>query len=247
MSPHAAALLLAALGVGLLGPHGTLPPERSAGPQCDGTVPRPGPANSAGARLGSALAAWVAIGLLLGGWPGVVLGAAAGVGVSRVLRRLEPAAIGRLRARRSAELPVVLDLLATCLRTGTPLVAAFEIVASALPGALAEDLRVAAALQRLGATPAAAWADYVDDPVLAPVADAVARSAESGSRLADSFERLAADNRTDLALDGESRAHRAGVLAMAPLGLCFLPAFVCLGVVPLVLSIATTVLASTSP
>jgi hypothetical protein len=29
---------------------------------------------------------------------------------------------------------------------------------------------------------------------------------------------------------------------MAPLGLCFLPAFVCLGIVPVVLSLATEVL-----
>ena len=31
---------------------------------------------------------------------------------------------------------------------------------------------------------------------------------------------------------------RAGVLAAAPLGLCFLPSFVCLGIVPIVVGIA---------
>jgi pilus assembly protein TadC len=35
---------------------------------------------------------------------------------------------------------------------------------------------------------------------------------------------------------------RAGVRVLAPLGLCFLPAFVCLGVVPLVIGIAGDVL-----
>jgi hypothetical protein len=34
---------------------------------------------------------------------------------------------------------------------------------------------------------------------------------------------------------------RAGVWVLAPLGLCFLPAFLCLGVVPLVLGIAADV------
>jgi pilus assembly protein TadC len=197
---------------------------------------------SAVARLGAGLSAGIAIALLLGGWLGIVLGCGAGVCVERILVRMEPAAAARQRARRAAELPVTLDLLAVCLRAGTPLVAAFEIVAAALPGALADDLRVVAALQRLGATPAAAWSDYAHDPVLALTAAAVARSAESGSRLAESFERLAADRRTELAVDGDARARRAGVLAMAPLGLCFLPAFVCLGIVPLVLSIAATVL-----
>ena len=238
----ASILVLAALGLVLLGPHRTgqspLANSRRAGTATTG----PHAGIPTGARLGAALAAWLSIAIVLGGWPGIVLGGVTGVGAERVLRRLEPAAVTRRRARRAADLPVALDLLGVCLRAGTPLVAAFEIVSSALQGPLAEDLRVVAAMQRLGASTAAAWADYADDPVLAPTAAAVARSAESGSRLAESFERLAADRRAELVLDGESRARRAGVLAMAPLGLCFLPAFVCLGIVPLVLSIATRVL-----
>jgi pilus assembly protein TadC len=243
------ALVLTALGLGLLGPHRTrrLPPTGQPTGQPTGrAAPAPGAGLSAGARVGATLSAGVAIALVLSGWPGILLGAMAGVCADRVLRRVEPAAVARHRAVRAVELPVTLDLLAVCLRAGTPLVAAFEIVASALPTALAEDLRVVAALQRLGATPAAAWSDYAHDPVLGPTAAAVARSAESGSRLAEAFERLAADRRTELALEGEARARRAGVLAMAPLGLLFLPAFVCLGIVPLVLSIAATVLGGVS-
>jgi pilus assembly protein TadC len=83
-----------------------------------------------------------------------------------------------------------------------------------------------------------------NDADLAPVARAVARSAESGSRLAAAFDRLAADRRAALASGGLSRARSAGVIAMAPLGLCFLPAFVCLGIVPIVLSLFGTVLPS---
>jgi Flp pilus assembly protein TadB len=271
-----AALLLAAAGLGLLGPGRTSSRFRlraeSGGPSTSGRQSRGGawspgsgpidraalagaesraqaiPAlagvRSAVVRLGSALAGWLTVAMLLGGWSGVVLGGVAGVCVERVLHRMEPVAMARRRARRAAELPVALDLLAVCLRAGTPLVTAFDAVASALPDALADDLRRVAALQRLGATAAAAWADHATDPVLRPVAEAVARSAESGSRLADSFERLAAECRVELAIDGEARARRAGVLAMAPLGLCFLPAFVCLGVIPLVLSITTTVFGS---
>jgi pilus assembly protein TadC len=41
--------------------------------------------------------------------------------------------------------------------------------------------------------------------------------------------------------DVEAAVRRAGVWVLAPLGLCFLPAFVCLGVVPLVLGIAADV------
>jgi pilus assembly protein TadC len=49
---------------------------------------------------------------------------------------------------------------------------------------------------------------------------------------------LAEDSRSAARAATETAVRRAGVWVLAPLGLCFLPAFVCLGVVPLVLGIA---------
>jgi pilus assembly protein TadC len=184
----------------------------------------------------------IAVALIVGGVFGLGLGSAVAVGADRLVRRLEPARDRRRREGREAELPLVLDLVSVCLQAGMPLVAALETVAAALPGPYSDDLRVVAGLQRLGAAPAAAWAEFAADPDLAPVARAVGRSAESGSRLAAAFDRLAADRRAALASTGLARARTAGVVAMAPLGLCFLPAFVCLGIVPIVLSLAGEVL-----
>ena len=184
----------------------------------------------------------LAVVLVVGGPVGVVAGALTVLGTERAVRALEPAEVRRRREQRAAELPLVLDLLAVCLRSGTPLVAALETVAGALPGPFSGDLALVAGLQRLGCGAAAAWADLADDPDLGPVGRAVSRSAESGARLAAAFERLAADRRSALAAAGEARARKAGVTAMAPLGLCFLPAFVSLGIVPIVLSLATEVL-----
>lgn len=185
----------------------------------------------------TAAAVGLAAALVAGGVGGIVVGGLAAVAIDRILRRLEPAAVRRQREFRVAELPLTLDLLGVCLRAGLPLVAALETVTDAVPGPLSDELRVVAGLQRLGATPAAAWAELADDPALAPVARVVARSAESGSRLADAFERLAADGRAARTAAGLARARTAGVAAMAPLGVCFLPAFVCLSVVPIVLSL----------
>jgi pilus assembly protein TadC len=119
-----------------------------------------------------------------------------------------------------------------------------ETVAAALPGPLAVDLTATARLQRLGADPVAAWADYERDPVLAPVVRLVRRSAGSGSRLAAAFERLADERRADAISGGERRAARAAVLATIPLGVCYLPAFVCLGVIPLAVSLLEATAAS---
>jgi pilus assembly protein TadC len=195
----------------------------------------------AAARL-SSVALGVAVALVIGGVPGLVAGLAAAAGANRGLRKLEPAEARKARESRAEELPLVLDLLGVCLQAGMPLVAALETVAQARPGPFSRDLAVVAGLQRLGSTPADAWAELVGDPELSGVARAVARSAESGSRLAAAFERMAAERRSSLAAEAEARAQRAGVTAMAPLGLCFLPAFVSLGVVPIVLALAQEVL-----
>lgn len=230
------ALLLLAVGVAVSGGVGarsrrqlrSLRPPPARPPR---TVGRP--AAVVLAALGAAV--------LLGGAAGVLGAVLAGAAAHRGLRKLEPAANRRLRRRRAAQLPIALDLLAVCLRAGAPLVTALAVVADALTGPLAADLAVVGGLQQLGAAPAAAWSRYEKDPVLAPVVRSVYRSARSGSALAAAFERLAAERRVAALADGESLARRAGVLAVAPLGGCFLPAFVCLGILPLVLSIAGTV------
>ena len=233
-----AALVLGCLGLAaaIAGPGGR---RVGSGSVAAGKArPRRRPTSS---RLAAA-ALGLAVALVVGGPMGPVAGAAAFLAAERAVRSMEPAQARRRKQQRAAELPLVLDLLAVCLRAGTPLVIALETVATALPGPFSSDLTLVAGLQRLGCGAAAAWADLADDPDLGPVARAVGRSAESGARLAAAFERLAEDRRAALAAAGEARARRAGVIAMAPLGLCFLPAFVSLGIVPIVLSLAEEVL-----
>lgn len=154
--------------------------------------------------------------------------------------------IGRLGAGRPRQadptLPLTLDLLAAALRSGRPLSVALQLAAPAAGPASAAALARVAGLLELGADPAAAWA-LVDVPALLPVAVAGRRSADSGARLAHGLEQLAADLRIQARSAAEERAQRAGVLGMLPLGLCFLPAFICIGVVPVVVGIAGSALA----
>jgi Flp pilus assembly protein TadB len=140
-----------------------------------------------------------------------------------------------------SNLPLVLDLIAVALRAGQPLDRAL-LAAAPAGGASSRPLVTVARLLTLGADPADAWTAVSDDAALAPVATAARRSAHSGIRVAAAFENLAADLRARAAEAGRSRAHRAGVLAAAPLGLCFLPAFVALAIVPALVGLAATVL-----
>jgi len=135
-------------------------------------------------------------------------------------------------------LPLVLDLTAAALRAGRPLADALSLGAAAGAPATAEQLRRVAGLCRLGADPVQAWAAMPAGGALAAVAPVAVRSAASGSKLAAAFERLAGDLRAQRAADAAARAHRAGVAALAPLAACFLPSFVCVGVVPVVVGVA---------
>lgn len=140
-------------------------------------------------------------------------------------------------ARPPDSLPLTLDLAAAALRAGRPLGVALRVAARDADDSRPRMLDQVAVLLQLGADPAEAWEVVGDDPDLAAVARAACRSATSGVRLAPAFEDLAAELRRSRAAAAEARAARAGVWAIAPLGLCFLPAFVCLGVVPVVLGI----------
>jgi pilus assembly protein TadC len=178
-------------------------------------------------------AAGCAVGLLVGGATGAVLAVGTGLVADRLLRRQAGPDPGAALER---DLPVAGDLLAVCLAAGMPVGSAVAAVADAVPDPLAGALRAVAGLYRVGAEPRRAWADAPEE--LAPLGRVLVRAGESGSAAGPALRALSADARAASRAGIERDVRRAGVWVLAPLGLCFLPAFVCLGVVPLVLGIA---------
>ena len=189
-------------------------------------------------RWAEAAAAGAVVLLLLGGGlVAALVGCGTAVALERLLRRSGAGVDDG--AQLSLDLPVACDLLAVCLTAGTPVGAALAAVGNALPGPLGERLAEVGALYRLGAAPRRAWTGA--PAPLDALARTVVRAGESGSAAVPALQRLAADLRTSDRSETEAAVRRAGVWVLAPLGLCFLPAFVCLGVVPLVLGIAADV------
>jgi pilus assembly protein TadC len=162
---------------------------------------------------------------------------------SRATRRGSRRLRSGLAPNELAWLPLVLDLVAAGLMAGQPLDIALDGAAPTRLPVLGEQLRQVAAMLRLGATAAQSWALIEVEPRLQPIAQAAIRSAASGTRLAASFTELAVQLRADAHATGRARAQRAGSWVVAPLGLCFLPAFVCLGIVPVVIAIAMSLAA----
>ncbi|GHE12136.1 type II secretion system F family protein [Klenkia taihuensis] len=168
----------------------------------------------------------------------LLLAAGVAVGVERSARRGDGAPDDGARLR--ADLPVACDLLAVCLAAGTPVGGALGSVGEALGGPLGAVLGGVAGRLRLGAAPREAWAGVPDD--VAPLARVVVRAGETGSSVVPALQALAVDRRAGERAATAAAVQRAGVAVLAPLGACFLPAFLCLGVVPLVLGVAADVL-----
>lgn len=169
------------------------------------------------------------------GWPaGPVLGLAVAVAIWWFLRR----------ARRPPEadpmtVAATWDLLAACLRAGLPVPTAITAVAGELPPTAAQALRSSADLLSLGANPHTAWSPATNCPDTAALARGARRAAQSGTALADLVTDQAAKVRANATDMAEATAERAGVLITVPLGLCFLPAFVCLGIAPVIAGLAS--------
>jgi pilus assembly protein TadC len=140
-----------------------------------------------------------------------------------------------------------LDIFAVCLLAGMAVPAAARAAARCAPPALAATLRRAADLLTLGAEPARAWAvppDATIDEQGRALVRMARRSGASGTALAAGVAELAGTARQDARHAAAAAAERAAVVIAGPLGLCFLPAFICLGVVPMVAGLAADVFGS---
>ncbi|MEU3299405.1 type II secretion system F family protein [Streptomyces sp. NPDC006678] len=180
---------------------------------------------------------------LAGGIAGCLLGLAGAYG----LRRWQQ---GRARDREaggsadgaSRQLPLAAELLAACVSAGAGPREAAEAVGQSMGGPVGERLAQAAAELRLGSEPARAWGRFGEIPGAEGLARCLERAASSGAPAAEPVSRLAAGLRAERARAAASRAQRAQVLITAPVGLCFLPAFLAIGVAPVVIGLAAGLL-----
>ncbi|GAA0510294.1 hypothetical protein GCM10011581_00140 [Saccharopolyspora subtropica] len=126
------------------------------------------------------------------------------------------------------------DLLAAGMRAGLPVPVVVRAVAEELTGGARRALREVADHLALGSDAATGWEPALRNPDTAELARAARRTARTGSALAGVAADIADRARAAVADQAEARAQRASVWISAPLGLCFLPAFLCLGVLPVV-------------
>ncbi|KUO15344.1 type II secretion system F family protein [Streptomyces dysideae] len=190
--------------------------------------------------VGAVCAGWV----LVGGVAGVVVGLVVGGGLWRW--RLRQVAGDVAEAYDAGEvarqLPLAADLLAACIAAGAGPVIAAQAVGEALGGPVGDGLARGAAEVRLGGEPGEAWRKLASLPGAGALARLLERADVSGLPAAGPVARLAAEARAEWTRTAAARARRAAVTVSAPVGLCFLPAFIAVGVLPVVIGLADGVL-----
>lgn len=170
--------------------------------------------------------------------------ATAGTTVVAALRRARARVATALRAPRSpapADVPLVLDLVAAAVRAGAPPGRAFGAAVDALAATGTEEaaLRRVALQLSWGSAPEDVWrgltaeTDRWDE-----LAEALLLSVRTGAPAASLLTSAAASARAARRWEAEAAAGRLSALLVLPLGLCTLPAFLLLGVVPVVLTLA---------
>ncbi len=150
-----------------------------------------------------------------------------------------PGAVARpARAASVDDAASALTLLAAVLRSGAGAVECLEAVVAVDTGPAGRELAVVAAGHRWGDPPGRAW-DRVG-PGWAPAGAAWHAALAAGAAPAGLVDAAAGRMRAEESRRVEAAVHRAGVLLVLPLGLCFLPGFVATTVVPVVLLLLGT-------
>lgn len=128
---------------------------------------------------------------------------------------------------------LALDLLAGLLESGQGLVPALGLLGAHLPEAA--PLSRIAALLRVGVDWDEAWT--TEDPDLQELGRELRFAHHTGAPTAELLRSTATSLRRSRRRRAEQRAAELGTRLVLPLGLCQLPSFLCLGVVPLVLAL----------
>ncbi|ABS01969.1 type II secretion system protein [Kineococcus radiotolerans SRS30216 = ATCC BAA-149] len=156
---------------------------------------------------------------------------------------------GSLRREPPVDVPLVLDLVAAAVEAGLPPGRALEAAVDALAGTGAEEtaLRRVAVQLSWGSSPEEAWRDLTGESERwDELAEALLLSTRTGAPAASLLASAAASARAARRWEAEAAAARLSALLVLPLGLCTLPAFLLLGVVPVVLTLAGEVLGAGS-
>jgi pilus assembly protein TadC len=133
---------------------------------------------------------------------------------------------------------MMLELVAAMLDAGSGIGRSLELVAASASPDYSKALRPVVSALAIGADWETAWrSSEVRFPEILELRDALGFAALTGAPSSAILYAQAARLRRERFRAAEKRAASLGVKLVIPLGLCSLPAFICLGVVPVLLAL----------
>ena len=157
----------------------------------------------------------------------------------------EPAGFSGSAETEPLDPALMLELLAAQLRAGLGLTGALQALGRALAH---EERAISDALEHITLTLTvsadwqAAWDGY-DHPLLRELARILAPAYSAGTPSAALLRHCAATYRLEERRAAERASAKLAVALVLPLGLCSLPAFICCGIIPIVISLLPGLLA----
>ncbi len=127
-----------------------------------------------------------------------------------------------------------LELLAVALTAGMPMNRALRVINDAAPRGSPDALSRVLAQLELGQPAWQAWLVLAEDGYWGMVAKDISRACRTGTALVETLQVHAEEIRLRRQEAAMRRAKSVGVASVIPLLVCFLPAFIMVGVVPIV-------------
>ena len=146
--------------------------------------------------------------------------------------------VGSNRSTGLNDTAMMLELVAAMLDAGAGIGRSLELVAASASPQYRQSLRPVVSALAIGADWETAWrSSAVRRPEILELRDALGFAALTGAPSSAILYAQAARLRRERFRAAEKRAASLGVKLVVPLGLCSLPAFICLGVVPVLLAL----------
>ncbi len=136
-----------------------------------------------------------------------------------------------------AQMPTTLTLLAAVVESGLPMRMALAHVISVTENPTSDLLQSVLGHIGVGRSESQAWNELGSHDIWGAVARDLARSSSSGAAICEILHVHAEQSQQAAADHMQMKARSIGVYAIIPLVSCFLPAFILVGVIPIIASI----------
>lgn len=137
--------------------------------------------------------------------------------------------------RGEVDIAVILDLLSVALKTGSPIPDALEAVGSSIDGVHGADLTKVSAHLMLGSPWQTAWEATQAASSLEPAQSALAPAWLNGAPATALLDHAKRRVRQQRAARDKIAAKQLGARLILPVTVCYLPAFIAIGLLPVVL------------